>query len=70
MTKKLLNIDEASGQLGMHPQTVRELLRWGYLADMKMSDPLGRWKAEPEAIDDSSSGTNTDRRSQSGGRPW
>lgn len=51
MTKKLLNINEASEQLGMHPQTVRELLRRGDLAGVKMPGLRGRWRVEPAAID-------------------
>lgn len=51
MTKKLLNIDEVSEQLGMHPETVRELLRRGDLVGVKMPGLRGRWKVEPAEID-------------------
>ncbi|WP_209907443.1 helix-turn-helix domain-containing protein [Paeniglutamicibacter psychrophenolicus] len=51
MTKKLLNISEASQQFAMHPQTVRELLRRGDLSGVKKPGLRGRWKVEPSAID-------------------
>lgn len=51
MSRKLLGVEATSEQLDMHPQTVRELLRRGDLAGIKMPGLRGRWKVEQAAID-------------------
>lgn len=48
---KVMGVNEAAKELDMHPQTVRELLRRGDLAGVKMPGLRGAWKVRPEAIE-------------------
>lgn len=47
MIDKLLNINEASKLLNLHPQTVRDLARLGVLKGRKTCEtPHGHWRFE------------------------
>lgn len=48
---KVLSVKETAEELGMHPDTVRELLRRGDLAGSKMPGLRGAWKIRPAAIE-------------------
>lgn len=49
--KRLLDANEAAEVLGMHPETVRVMLRTGELAGIKGRGIRGKWRVEEAAIE-------------------
>ncbi|WP_102160060.1 helix-turn-helix domain-containing protein [Zhihengliuella halotolerans] len=49
--KRLLDVHEAAELLGMHPSTVREMLRTGDLVGIKGPGLRGKWRIEEAAIE-------------------
>ncbi|MBG6085858.1 helix-turn-helix domain-containing protein [Zhihengliuella flava] len=48
---RLLNVKQAAELMGMHPDTVREMLRRGDLAGIKNPGLRGSWRIEESAIE-------------------